>query len=73
MLLVRTTGTLAQEWTLRFIHAKDGTVTVEPVAVDAQGRARVTVPAGERAILAVMGTTPFTTEPATYSYTVSNP
>jgi hypothetical protein len=70
---VRTTGELAQEWTLRFISTKDGSLVVEPVAVDAQGRASITVPAGERAILAVMGTTPFTTEPATYSYTVVKP
>jgi hypothetical protein len=70
---VRTTGQLAQEWTLRFIYTKDGSIAVEPVAVDAEGRASVTVPAGERAILAVMGTTPFTTAPATYSYTVVRP
>jgi immune inhibitor A len=70
---VRTTGELAQDWTLRFIYTKNGSIAVEPVAVDAQGRASVTVPAGERAILAVMGTTQFTTEPATYSYTVSKP
>jgi immune inhibitor A len=44
---VRTTGALAQEWTLRFIHAKNGSITVDSVAVDAQGRASVTVPDGE--------------------------
>jgi immune inhibitor A len=70
---VRTTGALAQDWTLRFIATKDGSVAVEPVTVDAQGRASVSVPAGERAILAVMGTTEFTTEPATYSYHVTKP
>ena len=70
---VRTTTELAQEWTLRFIYTKDGAISVEPVAVDAQGRASVSVPQGERAILAVMGTTPFTTEPATYSYSVTKP
>jgi hypothetical protein len=70
---VRTTGELAQDWTLRFISAKDGAITVEPVAVDAAGKASVRVPAGQRAILVVMGTTPFTTEPAEYSYTVAKP
>jgi immune inhibitor A len=70
---VRTTSQLAQEWTLRFIYTKDGSIIVEPVVVDAQGRASVSVPEGERAILAVMGTTPFTTEPATYEYTVVKP
>jgi len=70
---VRTTGKLAQEWTLRLIATKDGSIVVEPVAVDAQGRASITVPAGERAVLAVMGTTPFTTEPATYGYAVVKP
>jgi hypothetical protein len=70
---VRTTGELAQDWTLRFVYTKDRTITVEPVTVDAQGRASVVVPDGERAILAVMGTTPFTTEPAEYSYTVVRP
>jgi immune inhibitor A len=70
---VRTTGELPQDWTLRFIYTKDGKIAVEPVAVDAQGRATVTVPNGERAILAVMGSTEFTTEPASYGYSVSKP
>jgi hypothetical protein len=70
---VRTTGQLAQEWTLRFLHAQSGKLTVEPVALDAQGRATVEVPDGQRAILAVIGTTQFTTEPASYSYSVSKP
>ncbi|MFL5805410.1 MAG: hypothetical protein ACJ8CR_27180 [Roseiflexaceae bacterium] len=70
---VRTTGALPQEWTLRFLHVKSGKIQVESVAVDAQGRATVTVSEGERAILAVMGTTEFTTEPAAYNYTVAKP
>jgi immune inhibitor A len=68
---VRTTGELAQEWALRFAYVRDGKIVVEPVPVDAQGRATIKLPEGERAILTVIGTTPFTTEPASYSYTVS--
>ena len=70
---VRTTGVLAQDWALRFIHANNGQIAVDPVPVDAQGRAKIAVADGERALLAVIGTTKFTTEPATYSYTVSKP
>ena len=40
---------------------------------DEQGRATVQIDDRERAVLAVIGTTRFTTEPATYSYTVSTP
>jgi immune inhibitor A len=68
---VRTTGVLAQDWTLRFVHADNGRITVDSVPVDAQGRAKIVVADGERALLVVIGTTKFTTEPATYSYTVS--
>jgi immune inhibitor A len=70
---VRTTGVLAQDWALRFIHANNGKIAVDPVPVDAQGHAKIAVADGERALLAVIGTTKFTTEPATYSYTVSRP
>jgi hypothetical protein len=70
---VRTTGVLAQDWALRFIHANNGQIAIDPVPVDAQGRAKIAVADGERALLAVIGTTKFTTEPATYSYTVSKP
>jgi hypothetical protein len=38
--------------------------------VDDQGRASIQLDAGETGLLAVIGTTPFTTEPAMYSYTV---
>lgn len=65
---VRTSGVLPQEWALRLIRRAGGATTVEQVPVDAQGRARVELAAGERGILAVMGATPLTTEPASYSY-----
>jgi immune inhibitor A len=70
---VRTTGTLPQVWSLRLMQSSDGKIVVEPLAVDAQGRATATIPQGARAILAVIGTTQFTTEPAAYSYRVANP
>ncbi len=43
---VRTTGLLAQQWALRLMRATDGKIAVEPLAVDAQGRATVTIPGG---------------------------
>lgn len=70
---MRTTGELAQTWALRLIRIKGGATTVEQPAVDSQGRAHVQLGAGERGILVVIGTTPFTTEPAAYSYTLSAP
>jgi hypothetical protein len=63
---VRTTGELPQTWALRLVRVKGGTTTVEPLAVDAAGRATVQLAAGERGVLAVIGTTPFTTETAQY-------
>jgi hypothetical protein len=70
---LRTTGILPQTWALRLVYVRGGQLHVEPVAVDEQGRASVELPAGDRAVLAVMGTTQFTTEPGSYSYTVSQP
>lgn len=69
---VRTTGALAQRWALRLVRYGAG-VSVEPVAVDEAGRAEVDVPAGERAVLVVAGATPYTTEPAAYSYSIIQP
>jgi hypothetical protein len=66
---VRTTGTLPQSWKLRLIRVGQGSIAVEQVPVDGQGQAAVRLGAGERGLLAVMGTTPMTTEPATYTYT----
>ncbi|MDQ2995701.1 MAG: hypothetical protein M3R61_01405, partial [Chloroflexota bacterium] len=70
---VRTTGTLPQTWALRLIRTSGGTTNVEHVPVDAQGRAGMTLADGERGTLAVIGTTPFTTERAGYRYSVTRP
>jgi immune inhibitor A len=70
---VRTTGELPQTWALRLVRVKDGATRVEQVPVDAQGHAVVQLGDGERGVLAVIGTTRFTTEPATYSYTITTP
>jgi hypothetical protein len=68
---LRTTGDLAQTWALRLIRTKDGVTTVEQPPVDAQGHATVQLGAGEQGVLAVIGTAPFTTEPASYHYRVA--
>jgi hypothetical protein len=70
---VRTTGELPQTWALRLIRVKGGQTNVESVPVDNQGRATVKLAEGETGTLAVIGTTPITTEPATYTYTVTTP
>lgn len=69
---VRTTGRMPQRWELRMIRAKSGSLSVEEVAPDAEGRASVELVDGERGVLAVMGATPFTTEPANYSYSTGS-
>jgi bacillopeptidase F (M6 metalloprotease family) len=70
---VRTSGQLPQTWALRLIRVSGGATAVEHVPVDAQGRATVKLADGERGTLAVIGTTPFTTEPASYEYSVTRP
>lgn len=70
---VRTSGRLAQQWALRLIRSAGGALSVSEVPVDQQGRAEVRVADRERAVLAVIGTTPLTTEPASYSYAVAKP
>ena len=68
---VRTQGALAQTWALRLIRRGAGSTSVEQVPVDAQGRAQIALAAGERGTLAVIGTTPYTTEPASYTYRIA--
>jgi hypothetical protein len=70
---VRTSGELPQTWALRLIRVGSGGASVEPVPVDAQGRATVALGEDERGTLAVIGTTRFTTEPASYSYSITSP
>jgi immune inhibitor A len=66
----RTTGELPQTWALRLIRAGAGQTTVEPLVVDERGHATAHLAAGETGLLAVIGTTPFTTEPAPYTFAV---
>jgi hypothetical protein len=70
---VRTTGELPQTWALRLIRITNGGTTVEQPPVDSQGRATIQLGVGERGMLAVMATTPSTTEPASYRYSVAKP
>jgi len=65
---VRTTGRLAQQWTLRLIETTGDTTSVVPVAVDEQGRATATLDGDSKAIFVVVGSTPFSTEEAPYRY-----
>lgn len=67
---VRTTGELPQQWMLQLIRKGPNGTTVERIPTDTQGRAGVVLNKGERGILVVMGSTSFTTERASYSYTV---
>jgi hypothetical protein len=68
---VRIGGTLPQAWELRFVrYLADGSIKVEPLSLDAQGRASVSLKAGERGVVVVTATTRFTGEVASYRYTV---
>lgn len=70
---VRTTGVLPQTWEIRLIRSSGGHTTVETVATDGQGRANIQLGTTEIGVLAVIGTTHFSTEPAEYQYTVTIP
>ncbi len=64
---VRVDGDLPQLWTLRLVRvATDGAMAVEPLPVDAEGRAIFTLSAEESGVLVVAATTPHTTETAGY-------
>lgn len=67
---VRSTGDLPQRWQLRLIRTRGGGSSVEAVPVDAAGRASVQLAEGERGTLLVMGSTPHTSNPASYTYTL---
>jgi hypothetical protein len=70
---VRVTTRLDQEWALRLIRQSAGATSVERLRADEDGRAIFSLAEGERGILLVSGATPFTTEPARYSYTIGYP
>jgi immune inhibitor A len=64
---VRTTGVLKQEWELRIAYTQGQDIIVEKIETDEQGRASFSLPQGSRAILTIIGATPFTTEQASYT------
>ncbi len=68
----RIDGHLPQLWELRLVRtAADGTISVEPVTVDALGAATATLAEGEQGVFVVIGATPYTSEHATYHLTVT--
>ncbi len=69
---VRTTGELPQTWELRLVRQSSAGTNVERVPLDAQARASISLAAGERGVLVVMGSTLYTTQPASYQYSVTN-
>jgi hypothetical protein len=50
--------------------APDGSVSVEPLSVDAAGLATATFAPGEQGVLVVVGSTPHTSERAAYEVAV---
>jgi hypothetical protein len=69
-----TDNSLAQRWLVQLMEIGDGQVTVQRMAVGPDGRGQLTVPnLGdlEEAMLVISGLTPMTTEPASYSYTIT--
>lgn len=65
----RVDGDLPQLWELRLVRTDaTGNVRVESLHVDSQGHTGAVLEANERAILMVAGTTPHTTEVATYQF-----
>jgi immune inhibitor A len=64
---VRTDNRLPQQWELRLVRVSGGDVTFERLEVDPQGRAEARIAAGDRGVLIVMATTPYTTERASYT------
>jgi len=62
----RTDNRFPQRWELRFVRQTGNRVTVEPLTLDGENRAQLSLAPGERGTLIVMATTPHTTERATY-------
>jgi hypothetical protein len=64
---VRVDGDLSQMWTLRLVRTgSDGQISVEKLALDADGQVSADLAAGERGVLIVSATTPHTTELGNY-------
>ncbi len=69
----RVDGDLPQAWALRLVRtAANGSVRVEALATDADGRISATLADGEQAVLVVLATTPYTSEPGSYRLLVTN-
>ncbi len=66
---VHVTGELPQHWMLRLVRYGNPT-RVESIPVDAKGRAQIRLARGEKAVLIVAGTTPYTSEAAEYTYVI---
>jgi hypothetical protein len=67
---VRTSGVLPQGWTVRLVREGPNGMAVESVVVGVDGRASVNLGEGERGVLVVLPSTPYTSELARYRYTV---
>jgi immune inhibitor A len=68
---VRVDGELPQRWELRLVRASSaGNLTVEPLAVDANGSVSASLEPDERGVLVVIGATPHTTERAEYELSI---
>jgi len=69
-----TDNSLAQRWLVQLLEVGDGQVTVQRMVVGPDGRGQLTVPdlaKLDEAVLTISGLTPVTTEPAQYSYTIT--
>ena len=69
-----TDNSLAQRWLVQLLEVGDGQVTVQRMVVGPDGRGQLTVPnLGDldEAMLIISGLTPVTTEPANYSYSIT--
>jgi len=69
-----TDNSLAQRWLVQLLETSGGQVTVQRMLVGPDGRGQLTVPnLGDldEAMLVISGLTPVTTEPASYSYTIT--
>jgi hypothetical protein len=70
-----TDNSLAQRWLVQLLEVGgDGQVTVQRMAVGPDGRGQLGVPnlgGLDEALLIISGLTPVTTEPANYSYTIT--
>lgn len=71
---MQTDNSLAQRWLVQLLEVDDGQVTVQRMVVGPDGRGQLSVSdLGDlrEAMLVISGLTPITTEPASYSYTLT--